>query len=854
MVRPSTDRLALLHKMLTEHGIDSSADQTIKRRPEEIDAPLSSAQQRLWFLEQFDPGTSLYNDALTVRIRSDHFDVDVFRRAFEVVVARHESLRTSFILEGTRPVQHVDEKVRIPFRLEDIRHYPDVRGTMEEIIVDDVREPFLLDEAPLFNAILFRLDDDEWVFSLTMHHIISDAVSYGIIYSEISVAYESLLQGKSPVLEPLPLQFADYATWESSALKETDFGDKIAYWKNYLGGTLPAMDWPVRNVEPANAGSFLRFEFPLSLHKAIEDFSRSAQLTSNQVLLACYFALLHTLGDNKDLRVGVPSSARNRSELQNLVGFFVRTVILRLELSPEMSFQDLVTRLRETSLDVSQYEDVPFEQVVQALRSEQPSGTAPLIQAWFAHMKGLVKAPQIAGAETTYEIVDAKNARFELSLILDESDSGISGIFEYDVELFSAEMVSELIDRFKAIVQQVVGRPAVTLKELRANLGDLAEPSTVPSVLRETATGTYGSGRKKLSLTKTHAFAPAPSNVASTSTGATSSGQEDWVDVEPLLPNESIPMVVRPKLNGLNLMEWARNNSRYVEDLLWEHRALLFRGFDSGGIEGFQGFVEAASEGERLEYKDRSTPRSSYGHRIYNATVYPQDQSIRLHNEGSYWTAWPKKIFFSAVTPAAVGGETPIGDVQNVFEWIDPKIRREFEAKGILYVRNYNNGMGLTWQEVFQTQEHAEVERYCRDNDIEFEWKEGDKLRTRQCRPAIRKHHMTGESLWFNHAAFFHVSALEPAMRDMFLSELGEDDLPYNTYFGDGAEIFPEVIAHILTCYERAKVVFPWEEGDVALYDNMRIAHGRQPFQGERLTLVAMAEIHRDSKDLRQTG
>ncbi len=848
MVRPSSDRLALLHKMLAERGIESPVDRMIPKRPDDAEIPLSSAQHRLWFLEQFDPGTSLYNDALTVRIVSKTFRVDYFQEAFEEIVDRHEPLRTSFQLEGTRPVQRVNERVRIPFRIEDIRHYPDVRGTLEQMILDDVREPFLLDEAPLFNVILFHIDDDEWIFSLTTHHIISDAVSYGIIYDELGAIYEARLHGKSHTLEPVRLQYADFATWEQTELEQTNFDEKLVFWKEYLGGELPRLDWPTKDVDAANNGGCFRFKLSSSLHKALDEFSRRERLTSNQLLLASYFALLHTLGKNTDLRIGIPSSARNRSELQELLGFFVRTVILRLALPDEMSFQELVQRLRETTQEVSKHEDVPFEQVVQALRSEGHNEPAPLIQAWFAHMKGLVRAPQLPGAKTSYEIVDAKNARFELSLILDESAAGISGFFEYDTDLFTEDTIVQLAERYKKILHTVVERPAMKLNELQGSLEDL-----VPEAVNETEpqAEVESGGRKRLSLTKRRAVGSGTRPVTAASS---QSGQEDWVEVEPLLPNKAIPMVIRPKLNGLNLIEWTRNNSEYVENLLWEHRALLFRGFEPCGIQGFQGFVEAASEGERLEYKDRSTPRSSYGHRIYNATVYPPDQSIRMHNEGTYWAAWAKKIFFAAITSAAVGGETPIGDVHKVYKWIDPKIRREFEEKGVLYVRNYNNGLGLSWQEVFQTKDPKEVERYCNDNDIEYEWKGGDRLRTRQRRPAIRTHHLTGESLWFNHAAFFHVSALEPALQNMFLAELGEEELPYNTYFGDGSEIFPEVISHILTCYDREKIVFPWEDGDVALYDNMRIAHGRQPFEGERLTLVAMAEMYRDSEEMRQTG
>ena len=323
------------------------------------------------------------------------------------------------------------------------------------------------------------------------------------------------------------------------------------------------------------------------------------------------------------------------------------------------------------------------------------------------------------------------------------------------------------------------------------------------------------------------------------------SSQRDWVTLEPLLPDRAIPMVLRPKTPGLSLNDWAASNADWIEELLWEHRALLFRGFESGGIEGFETFVGHTSDGDLLEYKDRSTPRNSYGDRIYNATVYPNEQRINLHNEGTYWIAWAKKIYFACITNAETGGETPIGDVHNVYNRIDPAIRKEFEEREILYVRNYNNGLGLTWQEVFQTESEAEVEAYCQQNRIEFEWKGDGRLRTRQRRPAVRIHHKSGEPVWFNHGAFFHVSALDPELRKTFLAELGEDELPYNTYYGDGERIADETVAHLLSCYEAEKVVFRWELGDVALYDNTRIAHAREPYTGDRLTLVAMTEPHR---------
>jgi alpha-ketoglutarate-dependent taurine dioxygenase len=324
---------------------------------------------------------------------------------------------------------------------------------------------------------------------------------------------------------------------------------------------------------------------------------------------------------------------------------------------------------------------------------------------------------------------------------------------------------------------------------------------------------------------------------------AVGSSSADRVGIRPLFPDRSIPTLIEPRVEGLDLVQWAQGNRDLIEKLLWEKRALLFRGFTSGGIPGFEAFVNATG-GERLTYKDRSTPRDEYGDRIYNATVYPAEQRINLHNEGTYWIAWALKIYFACAKAATTGGETPIGDVHHVWRRIDPAIRDEFERRQILYVRNYNDGFGLKWQEVFQADSRAEVEEYCARNRIEFEWKDGDRLRTRQKRPAVRVHPRTGEKLWFNHGAFFHYTSLAPSLRDALFAEFGEEGLPYNTFYGDGARIDPQVVEHLLACYNAEKVIFRWQEGDVALYDNMRVAHAREPYTGERLTLVAMTDAY----------
>lgn len=307
------------------------------------------------------------------------------------------------------------------------------------------------------------------------------------------------------------------------------------------------------------------------------------------------------------------------------------------------------------------------------------------------------------------------------------------------------------------------------------------------------------------------------------------------------LPTGDLPLLVEPTAPGVDLMTWAAANRELLESKLQLHGGILFRGFDLHGPEDLERFIQAVS-GESLEYRERSSPRHAVKGNIYTSTDYPPSQPIFLHNENSYQQEWPQKIFFFCKQPPGQGGETPIADIRKVLAAIAPEIRDRFAARKWMYVRNFGDGFGLDWQTVFQTSDKAQIDEHCRAKGIEAEWKEGDRLRTRAVRSALVRHPKTGETLWFNHATFFHVSTLDPAIREALLMEFEEDELPANTYYGDGAPIEPEVMDHLRAAYRGATVSFPWQKGDLLLLDNMLVAHGRAPYSGAREILVGMAE------------
>jgi alpha-ketoglutarate-dependent taurine dioxygenase len=315
----------------------------------------------------------------------------------------------------------------------------------------------------------------------------------------------------------------------------------------------------------------------------------------------------------------------------------------------------------------------------------------------------------------------------------------------------------------------------------------------------------------------------------------------ELVRTEYLESGRSLPLVIRPQSEGVSLVGWARDNREFVEAQLVKHGAILFRDFPVSTVSRFEQFIGAVSAG-LLEYRERSSPRSRVSGNVYTSTDHPADQSIFLHNENSYQHTWPLKIFFHCAIPSQEGGETPLADCRNIFARISPEIRERFRQKKWMYMRNFGDGFGLPWQTVFQTEDKTVVEEHCRRHHIKVEWKDGNRLRTYAVRPAIEKHPQTGEEVWFNHATFFHITTLAPSIREALLAEFAEQDLPYNTYYGDGTPIESEVLEELREAYGQEKVMFGWEQGDVLMVDNMMVAHGRSPYVGERKVLVGMAE------------
>jgi alpha-ketoglutarate-dependent taurine dioxygenase len=310
------------------------------------------------------------------------------------------------------------------------------------------------------------------------------------------------------------------------------------------------------------------------------------------------------------------------------------------------------------------------------------------------------------------------------------------------------------------------------------------------------------------------------------------------VKSELLFADKTLPLVMQPDNQQIDLVAWAKENTGMIEEQLLKHGAILFRNFRVASPQVFEQFAGTLSPD--LYSENGEHPREEISGNVYTPVFYPPEKKLLWHNENSFNATWPVKIWFYCGKPADQGGETPIVDSRTVYEQIDPAIRAEFERKNVMYVRNYGTGLGLNWQTVFRTKDKQEVEAYCRHEAIEFEWKDNDRLKTYQLRPAVLTHPKTGEKVWWNQATHWHPACLDPDVRASLFELFSAEDLPRTCFFGDGTPIEDAAMTHVCEVFERNELSFPWQQGDIMMLDNMLAAHARNPFQGARKLYVAM--------------
>lgn len=305
-------------------------------------------------------------------------------------------------------------------------------------------------------------------------------------------------------------------------------------------------------------------------------------------------------------------------------------------------------------------------------------------------------------------------------------------------------------------------------------------------------------------------------------------------------PGDSLlPLLLEPAHVGQTLADAFCDLAPTISEALPRVGGVLLRGFTVTDVERFRGFAAAFGD-PLLSYEFGSTPRSAVSAGVYTSTEYPAHQYIPLHNEQAYTREWPMRIWFHCVTAALEGGQTPIADSRAILEHM-PDVLRERFAQGLVYVRNYGNGLDVPWQDVFNTDDPGEVEAYCAPRGIVCEWKDDGELRTTQHCQGVARHPETGAEVWFNQAHLFHVSNLQPDVRESLEDAVGLENLPRNVLYADGAPIPDADLDVVRQVLHDHTIVFDWRPGDVLMLDNMLVAHARTPFSGPRKVVVAMA-------------
>ncbi|HYO62151.1 MAG TPA: condensation domain-containing protein, partial [Pyrinomonadaceae bacterium] len=743
------------------------------------------------------------------------------------IVRRHEVLRTTFALIEGEPVQVVHEARPVSLTVADLRHLPEAEREAEAVrlVKEEAALPFDLSAGPLVRASLVRLSEQEHVCLLTMHHIVSDGWSMGVLIKEVAALYAAYAKGEESPLPELTVQYADFAVWQRNWLRGEVLDNQLTYWKRQLAGAPAALELPADRPRPRQTsfrGGKYFVVFPESLSARLKELSNREGVTLYMTLLAAFQTLLRYYTRRDDIVVGTDVANRNRAETEDLIGFFVNQLVLRTDLSGNPAFRELLGRVRETTLGAYAHQDLPFDHLVEALGYERGSNHAPLFQVKLALQNAPEGELEMSGlALGEFEFERGSAAKLDLTLLLSDGANGLGAHFDYNADLFDRATVGRFARLFESLLDAAASEPGASLDALAESLAEAERLERAKEARR----------RDESKFMKLKSVKPKRVGAAG----------ESLVKTGSLREGESLPLVVEPRASDLDLVAWAGLNREFVEAELSRRGALLFRGFKLDEAVDFERF--AAATGERLFKDNGEHPRTSVSGNVYTPTFYPPEEKVLWHNENSFNHRWPSKIWFCCVVPAQEGGETPVVDSRKVLSLIDPEVRERFARKGVMYVRNYGHGLGLSWQEVFRTSERAEVERRCRESLTEFEWTGDGLLTTRAVRPAVVNHPRTGEPTWFNQAQHWHPSCLNPATRASVEALFSDERLPRNCYYGDGSPIEDAVMEHVLGVYRQLEVSFPWQRGDIMLLDNLLAAHARNPFKGPRRLLVAMGDM-----------
>jgi amino acid adenylation domain-containing protein len=431
--------------------------------PRDEAPPLSFSQQRLWFLEQLGPGTALYNVPSAMRL-SGPLDVSALWRSLNEIVQRHEALRTTFVEVEGRPAQVIAPRLTLSLPVIDLQGLPESGREAEatRLATAEAQRPFDLTEGPLLRAMLLRLDQEIHIALLTMHHIVADGWSVGLLIREVAALYEAFLAGRPSPLPDLRIQYADFAHWQRQWLKDEVLQRELAYWEHQLGDGDHVLDLPTDRPRPpvqSVNGANRRFELSTSLSEALRDLSQRTGATLFMTLLAAFQTLLYRYTGQEEICVGTPIANRNHPEIESLIGFFVNTLVLRTDLSGEPNFQELLAHVREVALEAYAHQELPFEMLVEKLQPERDMSRAPLFQVMFTLQDAPFEPLELPGVTISPLGRNTETAKFDLTLSMEQGPERLRGYLNYNTDLFDAETIERMLGHYETLLEGIVADP-----------------------------------------------------------------------------------------------------------------------------------------------------------------------------------------------------------------------------------------------------------------------------------------------------------------------------------------------------------------------------------------------------------
>ncbi|BAY99585.1 amino acid adenylation domain protein [Tolypothrix tenuis PCC 7101] len=463
-------KLELLAYLLEEEGITSPEMPTISVRESSEKLPLSFAQQRLWFLNQLEPDSPFYNISAALRLNGV-LNIAALEQSFNAIIQRHEILRTTFNVLDGEAIQIIHPQQKLTIKLIDLTALPaEMReNEAQKLANQEAAQPFDLTTGPLVRSTLLRLSEAEHILLFTMHHIVSDGWSTDILVREVAILYESYFSGKPSVLPELPIQYANYAVWQRQWLQGEVLTTHLEYWKQQLGDNLPVLELPTDRSRPhvqSYRGAVQSFQLPQDVTVDLKNLSQQEGCTLFMTLLAAFKVLLYRYTGNGDIVVGSPIANRDRSEIEGLIGFFVNTLVLRTNLSDNPTFRELLGRVREVTLGAYDHQDLPFDLLVEELKPQRDLSHTPLFQVMFVLQNAPMSAVELSGLTLQTLPSETSTAKFDLTLLMEETESGIRGGLEYNTDLFDAATITRMGEHLQTLLAGIVANPDQQIAQL----------------------------------------------------------------------------------------------------------------------------------------------------------------------------------------------------------------------------------------------------------------------------------------------------------------------------------------------------------------------------------------------------